>query len=147
MEFNNIGISKATVDDIKPLSRLLKKENLPPDDIEKWIDHFLVLKDGNMTVGGVGLEIWGEIGLFRSFVIAEEYRSKGFGNKLYDTIMLKAKKMNLHSLVLLAKGTVDFFEKNGFSFISRDELPLEVKNSVQFNLKECEIYKVMIKQL
>jgi len=147
MEFNNIGISKATVDDIEPLSRLLRKENLPPDDIEKWIDHFLVLKDGNITVGGVGIEIWGEIGLFRSFVIAEEYRSKGFGNKLYDTIMLKAKKMNLHSLVLLAKGTVGFFEKNGFRFISRDELPLEVKNSVQFNLKECEIYKVMIKQL
>lgn len=147
MEFNNIGISNATVDDIEPLSRLLKKENLPPDDIEKWIDHFMVLKDGNITVGGVGLEIWGEIGLFRSFVIAEEYRSKGFGNELYYAIMLKAKKMDLHSIVLLAKGTVGFFEKNGFSFISRDELPLEVKNSVQFNLKECEIYKVMIKQL
>jgi len=147
LNLNNIGISKAAIDDIEPLSRLLRKENLPPDDIEKWIEYFLVLKDKDITVGGVGLEVWGEIGLLRSFVIAEKYRYKGFGKELYDAIILKAKKLNLHSIVLLAKGTVGFFEKAGFSYISREELPQVVKNSVQFNLKECEIYKVMIKQL
>lgn len=147
MHFKNIGISKAALDDIDPLTQLLRKENLPPDDIENWIDHFLVLKNGNITIGGAGLEIWGEIGLFRSFVIAEEYRNKGYGVELFDAIMVYAEKMKLQSIVLLAKGTVGFFEKNGFNFISRNELPSEVKNSVQFNLKECEIYKVMIKQL
>ena len=147
MNLNNIGISKAGIDDIEPLSGLLRIENLPPDDIEKWIDYFLVLKDKDITIGGVGLEVWGETGLFRSFVIAEEYRNKGFGKELYDAIMLKAKKMNLHSIVLLAKGTIGFFEKTGFGFISREELTPEIKNSVQFSLKECEIYKVMIKQL
>ncbi len=147
MNLNSIEISKAGIDDIEPLSRLLRNENLPPDDIEKWIDYFLVLKDKDITIGGVGLEVWGEIGLFRSFVIAEEFRNKGYGKELYDAIMLKAKKMNLHSIVLLAKGAIVFFENNGFSFISREELPPEVKNSVQFNLKECEIYNVMIKQL
>ena len=79
MNLNNIGISKAGIDDIEPLSRLLRKENLPPDDIEKWIDYFLVLKDKDFTIGGVGLEVRGEIGLFRSFVIAEEFRNKGYG--------------------------------------------------------------------
>lgn len=147
MNLNNIGISKAGIEDIETLSRLLRNENLPPDDIEKWIDYFLVLKDNDITIGGVGLEVWGEIALFRSFVIAENYRNKGLGKELYDAIMLKAKKMNLHSIVLLAKGAIGFFENRGFSFISREELSPEIKNSVQFNLKECEIYKVMIKQL
>lgn len=143
----NVSISKATIDDIEPLSKLLRKENLPPDDIEKWIDYFLVLKNDNITIGGVGLEVWGKIGLFRSFVIAGEYRAKGFGKELYDAIMHEAKKMKLESVVLLAKGAVGFFEKNGFKFIAREEIPSEVKNSVQFNLQECEIYNVMIKQL
>lgn len=143
----NPVILKATIDDIEPLSKLLRKENLPTDDIEKWIDYFLVLKNDNITIGGVGLEVWGEIGLFRSFVIAGEYRAKGFGKELYDAIMHEAKKMKLESVVLLAKGAVGFFEKNGFRFITRKEVPSEVKNSVQFNLKECETYSVMLKDL
>ena len=51
----NPVILKATIDDIESLSKLLRKENLLPDDIEKWIDFFLVLKNDNITIGGVGL--------------------------------------------------------------------------------------------
>jgi len=143
----NAKMLPATKDDIEPLSLLLRAENLPPDEIEKWIDYFLVLKDGDITIGGVGLEVWGKIGLFRSFVIAKNYRAKGYGRELYDAIMLKAKKIKLESVVLLAKGAVAFFEKNGFRFITRDEVPSEAKNSIQFNLKDCENYSVMLKEL
>lgn len=147
LNVSNVTIAKATKNDIEPLSELLRKENLPPDDIENWIDYFLILKDGAATIGGVGLEVWGKTGLFRSFVIADNYRTKGFGKELYDDVMLMAKKMNLENVVLLAKGAVGFFEKNGFKFITREEVSSEAKNSIQFNLKECEIYSVMLKEI
>lgn len=147
VNISNVTISKATIDDIEPLSKLLRKENLPPDDIEKWIDYFLVMKDGTIIIGGVGLEVWGKTGLFRSFVIAENYRAKGLGKELYNRIMLTAKKMNLGCVVLLAKGSTGFFEKNGFNFISRNDVPIEAKDSIQFNLPECEVYSVMMKNI
>ena len=36
-------ILKATNDDIPAITMLLKETNLPPDDLERWIDNFLVL--------------------------------------------------------------------------------------------------------
>ena len=140
-------ILKATNDDISDITRLLKAESLPPDDMERWIDNFFLLKIDGITAGAAGIEIWGSTGLFRSFVVAPEQRSKGFGQQLYDSVISLCGEFGLTSIVLLAKGTTGFFEKRSFKFIARDEVPAEVKNSIQFQLDECKIYDVMIKEL
>ena len=139
----NINIMPATQNDIPSITTLLLGANLPPDDLKRWIDKFLVLSIGGKTVGCIGLEDWDNVGLLRSFVISEEYRSKGLGMKLYNKLITIAKEMNLSPIVLLAKGASDFFEKNGFKFINRKEAPESVKNSIQFKLEKCEVYKVM----
>ena len=139
----NINIIPATGKDIPFITALLLDADLPPDDLERWIDNFLMLSVEGKTVGCIGLEIWGKVGLLRSFVISENYRSKGLGIKLYDRLIALAKAMNLSSILLLAIGASIFFEKNGFKFIDRNEAPESVKKSIQFNLEECRVYNVM----
>ena len=137
------NILSATRDDIPAITTLLKEANLPPDDLERWIDNFFVLIIEGKIEGCIGLEHWDDVGLLRSFVVSEEYRSRGLGINLYNKLIAIAKDMNLSSILLLAKGSSDFFEKNGFQFIDRNESPASVKNSVQFKLEECRVYSVM----
>ena len=140
-------ILKATNDDIKDIAKLLEAENLPPDDMERWIENFFVLKIDGITAGAAGIEVWGNTGLFRSFVVAPEQRSKGFGQQLYDSVISLFGEIGLTAIVLLSKGGSGFFEKEGFRFIPRSDVPSEAKNSVQFNLDGCKIYDVMIIEL
>ena len=137
------NILKATEDDIPAIATLLIESNLPPDDLERWIDNFLVLIIDGKIEGCIGLEQWDVVGLLRSFVVSENYRSRGLGIRLYTKLIALAKDMNLSSIILLAMGASDFFEKNGFKFIKRNETPESVNNSVQFKLDECRAYKVM----
>jgi len=139
----NVNIIPATGFDIPFITKLLLNAELPPDDLERWIDNFLLLYVNGNTVGCIGLEIWGKVGLLRSFVISEDYRSKGLGIKLYDRLLALAKAMNLSSILLLAIGASIFLEKNGFKFIDRNEAPESVKNSIQFKLEACRVYNVM----
>ena len=139
----NINIIPAAGNDIPFITALLLDANLPPDDLETWIDNFLLLSVEGKTVGCIGLEIWGKVGLLRSFVISEDYRSKGLGIKLYNRLMALAKEMKLSTVLLLVKGASIFFEKNGFKFIDRNEVPESVKKSIQFKLEECREYDVM----
>ena len=137
------NILKATIDDIPAISQLLKETNLPPDDLERWIDNFFVLTIESKIAGCIGLEQWDVAGLLRSFVVSEKYRSRGLGIRLYTELIALAKEMNLSSIILLAMEASDFFEKNGFKFINRSEAPESVNNSVQFKLDECKAYSVM----
>ena len=137
------NILRATKDDIPAITMLLKETNLPPDDLERWIDNFLVLTIEGKIEGCIGLEQWDSVGLLRSFVVSENYRSRGLGIRLYTKLIALAKKMNLSSIILLAMAASDFFEKNGFKFINRNETPKSVNNSVQFKLDECRAYNVM----
>ncbi len=139
----NINIIPATGNDIQFITALLLDADLPPDDLETWIGNFLLLSVEGKTVGCIGLESWGKVGLLRSFVISEDYRSKGLGIKLYNRLIALAKEMKLRSILLLAKGASKFFEKNGFKFIERNEAPESVKKSIQFQLEECRVYNVM----
>ena len=139
----NINIIPAAGNDIPFITALLLDAELPPDDLERWIDNFRLLSVEGKTVGCIGLEIWGKVGLLRSFVISEDYRSKGLGIKLYNRLMALAKEMKLSTVLLLVKGASIFFEKNGFKFIDRNEVPESVKNSIQFKLEECREYDVM----
>lgn len=139
----NINIIPAAGNDIPFITALLLDAELPPDDLETWIDNFLLLSVEGKTVGCIGLEIWGKVGLLRSFVISEDYRSKGLGIKLYNRLMALAKEMKLTTVLLLVKGASIFFQKNGFKFIDRNEVPESVKKSIQFKLEECREYDVM----
>ena len=136
-------ILKATKDDIPAITMLLKETNLPPDDLERWIDNFLVLTIDGKIEGCIGLEQWEGVGLLRSFVVSENYSSRGLGIRLYTKLIALAKEMNLSSIILLAMAASEFFEKNGFKFINRNETPKSVNNSVQFRLDECRAYNVM----
>ena len=137
------NILKATKDDIPAITTLLNESNLPPDDLERWIDNFLVLTIEGKIEGCIGLEQWDVVGLLRSFAVSENYRSRGLGIRLYTKLIALAKDMNLSSIILLAMAASDFFEKNGFKFINRNEAHESVKNSVQFKLDACKAYSVM----
>lgn len=139
----NINIIPATGKDIPFITKILLDAGLPPDELETWIDNFLLLSVEGKTIGCIGLETWGKVGLLRSFVISEDYRSKGLGIKLYNRLIALAKEKKLSSILLLAKGASIFFEKNGFKFIDRNDAPESVKKSIQFNLEECRVYNVM----
>lgn len=136
-------ILNATQNDIPAITSLLRKAGLPPDEIERWIDNFFVLNIDGKIEGSIGLEQWENEGLLRSFVVSEEFRSKGHGIDLYDRLLVLGKERKLNSILLLAMGASKFFIKNGFQFINRDDVPESIGNSIQFKLEECKVYNVM----
>jgi len=72
----------ASLSDIKEIQRLLKESNLPFEDLEySNVTLFVSVLNGQI-IGCIGIEIKGEDGLLRSFVVTDKHKNRGIGNEL-----------------------------------------------------------------
>jgi len=86
---NDSEIQLATVEE-EEIKRLLAAAGLPYDDIHMHLHNFLVARHDDVFVVTVGLEIYGELGLLRSLVVASISQGNGIGRMLYDRVMAYA---------------------------------------------------------
>ncbi|MFW9805693.1 MAG: arsenic resistance N-acetyltransferase ArsN2 [Candidatus Thorarchaeota archaeon] len=133
-----LRIERANESDYSAVVNLLNKTNLPPDDVERHIANFLVIRDpeavagSEFLVGSVGLEIYEDSALLRSLAVHPDFQGKGLGTSLVNGIIEVAKEKGINRLFLLTDTAEKFFEKKGFVLVTRDQVPEDMKRSVEF---------------
>lgn len=110
---------------------LLQQHKLPVTDIDD--DKILyLLQDGDTAIGTVGLEIFEDCALLRSVSVVKEQQGKGYGKFMNDAIENYVKDAGINCLYLLTTTAKDFFDKQGYCIISREEAPVTIKQTAEF---------------
>lgn len=129
---NEPVLRRAAPRDAAAIRILLEKSDLPVLGVDEHIDDFLVLTSGDELIGSVGLEAYGATALLRSLAVAQEWRGKGYGTRLFRGIIEAARHGGMKELVLLTMTAADFCAKHGFEVVSRDEIDGPIVESVEF---------------
>ena len=125
---------------------LLAKASLPVEDLKEQTEIF-VLTNGKETIGTVGLEHDGTVGLLRSLSVEENQRGSGNGEQLVRFLESTAKQKGIQTLFLLTTTAAAFFAKHGYQIISRSELPLFIQQTSEFRSTCPASATVMKKEL
>lgn len=111
---------------------MLQGYNLPVSDIDdKTLLYVLVNND--KVIGTAGLEILDTCALLRSVSIAKEVQGKGYGRIINDGMEKFAKEKGVNCMCLLTTTAQDFFNKQGYCVINRDDVPDEIKQTAEFS--------------
>lgn len=136
-----------TLAELNEVTDLLKKNALPYDDINLAKSIFLIAKDNNTVIGAIGIETYGNTGLLRSFVVANQYRSKAVGKQLYDRIISEGKTLGINRIYLLTTTAEKYFSRQGFTLIERDSVPDVIKSTSEFKNKCPATAACMVKDI
>lgn len=110
---------------------ILQQQKLPTSDIDE--DKLLyLLMNGEAVVGTAGLEIFDDCALLRSVSVIEEEQGKGYGTVINNEIEKYAKESGIDCLYLLTTTAKDFFEKQGYCVIKREDSPVSLQQTAEF---------------
>lgn len=123
----------ATAEDVPAMRHLLKRADLPHDDFETHLAHFLTAREGDKLAGMVGLEIAGRFALLRSLVVPGAFGGLGLGKGLCRLILEHGRTMGLNGVYLLTTTVPDFFKKLGFETVEREDAPAEIRATAEFS--------------
>lgn len=123
-------VRQATQKDLEKIKSFLSKTAVNTEDIEKWLNYYLLVedKDGDL-IGMIGIEPFEKVGLLRSLVIANA-TAEDILYLLQQTIQL-AKDRQLESLYCMInnKSAIHLFSLLGFQTIRKEKMPEEIKKS------------------
>lgn len=124
----------ATAADRPALVALLTQADLPTTDLPDDLSTFLLAQsDEDNLIGAAGIEPLGEVGLLRSVVVSPDYRGQYIGQTLVDGLLQAAQHNGLTDLYLITTSADAYFERLGFSYISRDNVPDAIAQTQQFS--------------
>jgi len=133
---------------LERLQKFLQANKLPYTDIAISGNLFIGYHDerGNL-IGSGGLEMYGHAALLRSVAVDENLRGKSMGRKIVEDLVERARNLKVKNIYLLTETAHDFFLKEGFTDVTRDEVPEAVRNSSEFTLvcpssADCMIFKL-----
>jgi amino-acid N-acetyltransferase len=138
-------LEAATSDaDLPRIERLLAENGLPHADLATSPVRLFVGyegerdagdgrgPDGDGFVGVGGLEVYGTDALLRSVVVPEEHRGRGRGAALYRAIESRAREEGVERLYLLTATAEDFFSRQGFEVVGREDAPGAIRDTAEF---------------
>lgn len=123
-----------TLTDISEILSLLVACSLPVSDIsETGKIQFYGIKDDGRLIATIGLEQYTGVGLLRSLAVVEAYRGQGLAQQLVAHVERLAMQENMRGIYLLTSTAAKFFEKRGYTLISRLVAPPVIQASSQFS--------------
>ena len=138
-----LGVAAAT--EKQAIIDLLSASKLPTKDLPDTLENFFVVTCDSTVIGVAGLEIYGSYGLLRSVAVDTFYRNKNVGASLLSSVEQAAAKKGLKALYLLTETAADYFTRNGYTPVSRDEVPETVKSSSEFS-HVCPVSAVVMQK-
>jgi amino-acid N-acetyltransferase len=128
-----MAIRKARIPDAKAIHKLLLtyaqqelmlSRSLP--NIYEMIRSFYVYEVAGEILGTVSLQIcWEDLAEVRSLAVAEGQVKKGIGRQLVLACLDEARELGLKKVFALTYQPI-FFEKMGFQYIEKAELPQKI---------------------
>jgi amino-acid N-acetyltransferase len=141
-------IRSATSADLAGITALLEASSLPTVGVADSLDGFLVGEEDGHIVGVVGIEACcHEYALLRSTAVAPEWRGRGLGRRLVEQAIANAEAQGVQALYLLTTTAERYFPSFGFSQVSRDDVPSEVRATEEFREACPASATVMAKRL
>ena len=137
-------INEVTENNFLKVVALLKQNNLPTEDISE-VTKLFSIGDNDKVIGTIGIELYRDIGLLRSFAVDEEYRRNGLGKQLINFIEDFAKQKRMQGIVLLTTTASDYFAKRNYQTIDRANTPIEIRNSSEFK-STCPSSAIVMKK-
>ena len=125
-------IEPAAPSDLDAINTLLVASKLPVEGLAAHLANTLVVRDGLRVVGVAALEMYAGGALLRSVAVDERMRGRGVGQRLVEAALARARQLDVPAVFLLTETAEAFYPRFGFTRISRDEVPDDVKQSVEF---------------
>lgn len=129
-----VDIRPAVAADLDVACKWLVDAGLPTDDLTpSHMDAFMIATRGGLSVGMIGLEKFGDIGLLRSLVVDSDCRGLGLGRHLVDALEATAREQGIGELWLLTIDADPFFSRLGYAVAERSDAPPSIQSSVEFS--------------
>jgi amino-acid N-acetyltransferase len=125
---------------------LLKKNNLPTEDIDAGTQLFVV-EESDKVIATVAVEYDYDNALLRSLSVSQEKRKSGIGAELVSFIEDYVQKQGVQNIFLLTTTAADFFSKRGYKTIDRSNVPDFIKNTKEYSVICASSSTLMKKKL
>lgn len=123
---------------------MLVKHDLPTADMDDDKLLYVLIKEEKI-IGTAGLEIFDDCAMLRSVSVAKEEQGQGYGKIINDEIEKFAKESGINCMYLLTTTAKDFFDKQGYCVIKREETPEAIKQTAEFS-SLCPASAVLMKK-
>lgn len=127
-----IEIRAGRPDEIDEISALITSESMPAIELDRWIDSFFVLDDGEKLVGCAGVEIYGEDACLRSVMTAPELRGTGEGIRMIKHALDYMRERGAKRCYLFTMTAEKWFPRFGFEVCSLDDFTSGARESWQY---------------
>jgi amino-acid N-acetyltransferase len=128
-----MNIVPASQNSLSAAVELLKKNNLPTEDINPGTQLF-VIEENDSVIGTIAVEYNFDVALLRSLSVCEQKRNSGIGQMLVAFIENYVQKQGVQSIYLLTTTAEAFFLKKGYESVDRNEVPDFIKNTKEFSI-------------
>ena len=118
--------------DLAAIQDLLKKCDLPYEDIFPHLANFITAKIGDRVIGVNGMEIYGPDALLRSLAVDLAFRNRGISKKLNARILARAHLLGVKNLYLLTQTVENYAAQSGFHKIDRTAVPGSIQATAEF---------------
>jgi len=125
-------IQAAEASDVPAVRLLLETQHLPLEGVDDHVATMIVVKQGGEVVGAAAVELYADGALLRSVVVDPAVQGQGLGRRLTAAALDIAKRRGTHTTFLLTTTAERFFSKLGFEQIVRDDVPMSVQASIEF---------------
>jgi N-acetylglutamate synthase-like GNAT family acetyltransferase len=134
-----VAVKKAPPSSLPKVLEILSAVGLPHEGVEEHFDGFLIAQSGNgQTIGCIGLESHGDLGLLRSAAVLPQYQGQSAGGKLIRQLLRLADEKGHSEIVLLTTTAKDYFQsKFGFREAKRSGYEDRLVNSPEWHLPRC----------
>jgi amino-acid N-acetyltransferase len=128
-----MNIVPASQNSFSAAIELLKKNNLPTEDINPGTQLFVV-EEGDEVIATVAVEYDYNDALLRSLSVSEDKRSSGIGAELVDFIEDYVSKQGVRTIYILATTAANFFSRRGYTLIDRSNVPQFIKDTKEYSV-------------
>ena len=112
---------------------LLQSQNLPSEDLPPTLQDFYVAVEDDQVIGLIGMERYGAFALLRSMVVHPDYRNRHIAQELVQLLEEKAAASGIQAMYLLTETAEHYFDRKGYTKISREDVPAGVQTSSEFS--------------
>jgi len=125
-------IRKATENEYRAIIHLLTSNALPTADIyEKNITLFVGVIDEKI-VATIGIEQYDNVALLRSLCVKEGFKNQKLGEKMLSYLLSFCANEKIETLYLLTTTAEHYFLRHGFEKMTRENSPLIIQQTREF---------------
>ena len=130
---NDLTVRKAAIHDVRFMHKLINDYAgrgmmlpRPLGELYETVREFFIAERDGEPIGCAGLQvIWEDLAEVKSLAVRKDHVGKGAGKMLLQACLSEAKTLGLKRVFALTYAA-DFFRRQGFADIDKDELPHKV---------------------